>query len=136
MGAWGPSVSGLGCGTRQSLPRVWRRRFDLEARLKESGEEYLFVESMPPHRVRAGETLSYEIRARSRAGGVRFTLESGPRGMSVSRKGVLTWRVPDDAAGRQVAVIVSVRDASGREVLHSFRLDVRQDAGGTQPPSG
>jgi hypothetical protein len=109
-----------------SLPetndRVVLRPLDLDGELKRSGEKYLFVASVPPARVEADSWFAYRLDVRSSAGGVRFHLESGPDGMKLSEDGVLTWRTPPHSEGRTFRVVVSVRDAGGREVFHAFEL--------------
>ena len=45
--------------------------------------------------------------------------------MKVSPSGSLTWAVPRDFGEREVTVILTVRDAAGQEVFHTFRLAVK-----------
>ena len=61
---------------------------------------------------------------KSKKGGLRFQLDSGPPGMTVSPEGRVTWNVPRGYEAAEVSVILTVRDAGGQEVLHSFRLQV------------
>ena len=56
------------------------------------------------------------------AGGVRFTLEEGPDGMTLSPDGVLRWQVPADRAGKSFDVIVTLRDSAPREITHAFTM--------------
>ena len=56
----------------------------------------------------------------SKKGGLKFRLESGPKGMMLSETGEVTWAVPDDETANEVKVIVSIRDTAGRECLHMF----------------
>ena len=58
----------------------------------------------------------------SRAGGVTFTLQNGPAGMTVSDRGELRWDVPPGEAGKPASVIVEVSNAAGKSVTHSFHL--------------
>jgi hypothetical protein len=62
---------------------------------------------------------------RGRKGGVRYELESRPKGMRLSPSGRLTWDVPADFAEGEATVILTLRDASGREVFHSFIIRCR-----------
>ncbi len=98
--------------------------FDLDEALKQSDADYLLVNSTPPSSVAAGGTLQYEVQAKSKRGSVVFKLVSGPPAMKISDQGVLTWNAPVADAGRSHDVIVSISDASNREVFHSFHLDV------------
>lgn len=98
---------------------------DLEKALEDSGAHYLLVTSQPPAEATAGERLTYEMAAKSKAGGVTFKLESGPPGMTVTPDGKLTWTVPADLKEKQVDVIVSLRDKDGQERFHTFTLTIR-----------
>src|SRR2546423_35325 len=66
-------------------------------------------------------------RSRSGAGQLRHRLESSPAGMKVAADGKLEWKVPLDLADEQASVILTVADASGQEVYHSFNITI--DAG-------
>lgn len=103
--------------------RVVLHKFDAEAALEKSGLNYLLVGSQPPAEARAGAAFAYKVAVKSKAGGVTFTLDSGPKGMSVSADGTVTWSVPADAAGER-EVILTVRDKGGQEVFHTFTLKV------------
>ena len=50
---------------------------------------------------------------------------SGPEGMRLSPSGRLTWDVPAELAEAEEAVILSIRDASGQQVFHSFTIRCR-----------
>lgn len=104
--------------------RVVIRDFDLLGELDANGNDYLFVDSLPPQRVRRGETLRYAIAAHSRRGTLKYELQAGPENMVVNRKGEVKWKVPVEFADETVAAIISIRDRRGREVLHSIRFAV------------
>jgi hypothetical protein len=97
------------------------QRFDLDAALDKSGIDYLYVASRPPSQVKPGDALSYRIEVKSKRGGVKYRLESGPEGMKLSSNGLLTWQVPARPE-TQSAVLVTISDASGQEIFHSFSL--------------
>jgi hypothetical protein len=78
----------------ESNDRVVVRSLNLIEALKESGRDYLFVLSRPSPDVAAGALFSYRMDVHSRADGLRYTLESGPKGMTVSDDGVVRWRAP------------------------------------------
>ena len=62
---------------------------------------------------------------KSKRGSVRYKLDSGPDGMTVSDDGQLEWKVPDAVSTPKAGVIVTIKDASGREVYHAFDIAVR-----------
>jgi hypothetical protein len=102
------------------------RPFDLIAALAQSGQDYLVVLSRPEPRVTAGTTFTYSMDVRSKAGGLRYTLESGPEGMTVSDAGVVRWKSPERLRGKPPRVIITIRSASGKECQHAFDLTVAE----------
>jgi S1-C subfamily serine protease len=107
-----------------SNDRVWLYKFDADAALEKSGQDYLLITSAAPREVKAGATFSYPIKVKSKQGGVTFQLDSGPKGMSVSADGALTWAVSAEAPPGDQEVILTVRDKAGEEVFHTFTLKV------------
>ena len=101
-------------------------RVDIEELLAKSDRDYLVVLSQAPREASRGKTYSYPINVKSRKGGVICNIESGPKGMHVSRQGLLTWDVPADFAEARVDVILTITDASGQKVLHTFTIDVSE----------
>jgi hypothetical protein len=97
-------------------------RADIDQLLESSGIDYLFVASQPPLEYRTGKSFVYDIAARSKKGGVKYKLESGPDGMTVSPRGRVNWPVPATFAERETTVTITVSDSSGQEILHSFQL--------------
>ena len=45
--------------------------------------------------------------------------------MAISQTGKLTWPVPADFAEQETDIIVTIRDKTGQECLHSFKVRVR-----------
>jgi hypothetical protein len=82
------------------------------------------VAGRPPAEAAAGSAFRYAPVVRSKKGGARVKLESGPDGMRLGADGAVAWAVPADAAGTEADVILSVTDASGQEVFHTFKLAV------------
>lgn len=78
-------------------------RFDLDSSLEASGLDYLYVTSRPPKLLDPGQKLEYQVTVKSRRGGVKMRLESGPPGMTIDAAGKLTWTVPDDTADKPAA---------------------------------
>jgi S1-C subfamily serine protease len=100
------------------------RHLDLREELKRSGEPFLVVVSKPAFQAEPGGTYNYAMDVLSAAGGVKYSLESAPEGMTVSAKGKLSWKVPESASGSNVPVVVTIADAGGKEVFHSFTISV------------
>ncbi len=103
------------------------RPLDIEAELHRAGKDFLMVLSVPPRSMALGETLAYQIDARSSGGNIKYKLESGPEGMTVSDDGLVQWtpasRPPDGAATGVVSVA-----AGARAVKHAMTIDVRPPA--------
>ena len=99
-------------------------RFDVDKSLAKSGIDYLFVTSRPQSTIKLGETLDYAVQAKSKRGGLKFKLESGPQGMVISPEGKVTWNVPNDLAESAINAIVVVTDSSGQEFFHNFSLEI------------
>jgi hypothetical protein len=106
------------------------RRFDLSEELEASGIDYLFVESVPNATASRGDAYSYQISVLSKRKGVTFELQSGPPGMTLSSDGRLTWNVPKDFGDAKPAVIISISDASGQSIFHTFNLNLGPPAAG------
>jgi hypothetical protein len=97
-------------------------RADLDKTLANAGLDYLYVASRPPTAAVKGETYRYATVVKSKRGGVKVTLDAGPKGMAVTPAGAVTWDVPKDFAESETNVQLKVADATSREVLHTFRL--------------
>lgn len=110
---------------------VTLRRFNLMQALKNSGQDYLFVDSVPPIDVTRRDTLKYQVKVQSKHRVSKLTLESGPQGMKISRRGLVTWNVTPGFSGNMAQGIVGIADKKGNNILHSFRLKIldgiRQD---------
>lgn len=108
-------------------------KFDLEAAFEASGVDYLYLTSRP-RTVVPGKGFDYQIVAKSKKGGVKYTLEAGPKGLTVDAGGKVSWAAPADFAGPET-VIVTVADASGQELFHAFDLAAGDGRGWAPPPS-
>jgi hypothetical protein len=110
-----------------SADRLHIYRLDPVELMEKSGVDYMVIVSQPPSLAVTGEKFSYQVEARSKKGGLKFELVSGPQGMTMSPAGTVTWTVPATIPETpSTTVIVSIRDASGQERLHSFPLRVVQ----------
>jgi len=108
--------------------RLVLRRFDLDDLLAKSGVDYLLVTSQPPAAFKPGATYSYPVAVKSKKGGVKYKLESGPDGMKVAADGKLTWKVPAGFAAAEVDVILTVADSSGQEIFQTFKVGRNDNA--------
>jgi hypothetical protein len=104
--------------------RLVLHRFDPQQALEKSGRDYVLVTSRPPGTARAGGAYVYQMQTKSRKGGVRCRLDSGPPGMAIDAGGRLTWQVPADFAGTSADVRVYVRDLAGQEASHAFTIRI------------
>jgi hypothetical protein len=100
-------------------------RLDVDAALEKSGVDYLFVTSDAPGSARKGETYNYQVTVKSRKGGLKYRIESGPAGMTVSDGGKVTWRVPAGFPDPDATGILVITDAAGQERFHTFTVAVR-----------
>lgn len=94
-------------------------RFDLQDSLEKSGVDYLFVSSRPPV-AEPGKAFRYPIDVKAKKGGVKLKIDAGPEGMKVDGTAIV-WNVPEKWSGAE-SVIVTVSDAAGQEIFHSFSL--------------
>ena len=103
---------------------VVMHQVDLDEEFDKAGIDYLFVVSRPVTSIAAGKQYRYTIESRSKNGGVKYKLESGPKGMKVSSKGIVTWRASRNDIGKNHDVIVTVTDSKDRKVTHTFKIAV------------
>jgi hypothetical protein len=108
----------------ESLDKLILHRIDLDKLLATAEYDYLVVASRAPRDAIANTVYTYEPVVKSKKGGVKLKLETGPKGMKIE-DGKLTWPVPAVLVGREVEVSIGVTDAGAREVFHTFKLDVR-----------
>ena len=97
---------------------------NIEEALKESGVDYLIVMPSPPPTAKLNETFKHKLDVKSKKGGLKFVLESGPEGMKIDKQGLITWPIPKDISEDKHSVIVLVKDAIDQEVFHTFDLVV------------
>jgi len=105
-----------------SRDRLFLRRFDLVAQLNKSGIDYLFVSTIPPAVFHKGQIYAYQMDVKSKHGGVKYILDSGPPGMTLSKTGRLQWAVSPGETSAEEHVIVRVQDSTGQEIYHTFRI--------------
>jgi hypothetical protein len=99
---------------------------DVEEALDKSDLDYLLVTSRPSAIARRGTEYTYQVTVKSKKGQVKYQIGSGPEGLQVSPEGLVKWRVPADFKGEESPVILTLRDASGQEVFHTFTIRVTE----------
>ena len=98
-------------------------QFDVAEALSKSDIDFLFIESQPPVEIKAGSGFKYQIKAKSKAGKLSYSLASGPEGMKVSKSGLVTWSTSTGSPPKN-SIIATVADKSGQEIFHVFDLKV------------
>ena len=106
--------------------KLTMHRFDVDQALEQSGIDYLLVTSAPPASAKKGAAFEYALAVKSKKGGLKYHVESGPKGLAISTTGKVTRDVPADFDDKEVAVIVSVTDSAGQEAFHTFKLAIRE----------
>jgi WD40 repeat protein len=108
-------------------------RFDLDEALEKAGVDYLLVTSRPVTTAVKGKAYTYKLAVKSKKGGVKYRLESAPAGMKLGDDGVLSWEVPAQVEQAEGNVLITVGDASGQEIFHSFTIAIKDTAEGAPP---
>lgn len=108
----------------ETLDKLILHKIDLDQILAKTEHDYLIVTSRPPRDAVVNATYTYEPVVRSKKGGVKMKLDTAPKGMKLE-DGKLTWLVPLALSGKEADVSITVSDDAGREVFHSFKIDVR-----------
>jgi hypothetical protein len=96
-------------------------RLDLDAALSKSEVDYLAVTSVPPPAA-PGAEFAYPLEVKSKRGGLKFKIVSGPPQMIVDGTGKVTWSIPAEEAGTDWNVRVAVTDAADQTAIHTFLL--------------
>jgi hypothetical protein len=107
-----------------SNDRLVLRRLDLDQAIASAQKPVLVVTSPSELGARSGQNLAHQVVARSSKGAVRFELTSGPAGLSVTPDGRMNWRVPLDRKAEEYEAIITVSDASGRQLFHTIRIKI------------
>jgi S1-C subfamily serine protease len=107
-----------------SNDRLVLRRLDIGESLARLPGEFLFVTSPPILAAKAGQPLRRRIVVQSRLGGVTWALDRGPKGLTLSTDGLVSWPVPRGLKGTEETATVTIGDASGRRVVHKLTIHV------------
>jgi hypothetical protein len=100
------------------------RRLDIDKALDQLGVDALTVTTPSNLHAKVGRLLQHQIEARSKSGGIRYTLAKGPDGLTLSPTGKLTWTPPKPLSGDAIKAVVIVADSSGREHFHTITIRV------------
>jgi hypothetical protein len=105
------------------------RRVNLQEELDAAGKDYLAVVSSPPAYYSLGKPLKYAIKTLSNHGGITYSLQNSPKGMTLSKDGILEWtpkgEIDDDATN----VTILISDAAGKNTIHQFMLRDKSQIG-------
>jgi len=104
--------------------RLVLRRLDIGESLARLPVEFLFVTSPPVLTAKAGQPLRHRIDVMSKQGGVTWALDRGPKGLTVSTDGEVSWLVPRDLKSAEETAVVGISDASGRKAIHKLTIHV------------
>jgi hypothetical protein len=99
--------------------KIVARPLNIRSILDKKGIDYLYVTSTAPLG-KVGGLYRYQLQVASRNGGLKYALQSGPSGLKISNTGEVTWKAPAEPADE--IVIVSVKDTTGQETLHTFHV--------------
>lgn len=101
------------------------RKLDPATILKESGQSYLAVTSIPNRYVRRGVNYAYSVKVVSSKEKVGFKLKSGPPGMSISERGELSWAVPLAYKENQMDAVIEIENGESRieHAISAYLLD-------------
>ncbi|MCC5850698.1 MAG: trypsin-like peptidase domain-containing protein [Verrucomicrobia bacterium] len=103
--------------------RIFARSLVITEILDAKGIDYFHITSQP-HSATPSSLFQYQLRAMSKADGVRFHLETGPEGLEISTGGLVQWQTPESL--KEESVIVRATNAIGQEILHTFRIPVSE----------
>ncbi|MCA9020995.1 MAG: hypothetical protein KDA74_12690, partial [Planctomycetaceae bacterium] len=115
--------------------QIHLHRVKLDQLLKDRKKDYFFIQSQPFKTAARGEKYEYTLEVKSNQTPLKYQIDSGPEGMTVSDAGVVTWAVPNDFKNDQASVIVSVTNPAGKSMYHSYLLSIngKMSAGSAAP---
>lgn len=104
--------------------RLIVHHIDTDQLVHDSGADYLYVRSVRPTLAQVGQGFEANVDAKTKAGGMKYQLASGPDGMTVDPNGLIRWNVPHDFSKDQAIAILKLTDRSSRQVFHPFHVTV------------
>lgn len=102
-------------------------KISIDTILENAKQDYFFVMSTPVESSVVNIEYTYAVKARSRKGGVKYRIDSGPAGMKVSPSGIVTWTPPADFVPASVNIVMTISDATGQELFHNFPINVLKE---------
>lgn len=99
-------------------------RFSFSRALEKASGDWLFVAAFSPPPCAKGKRFLHELRTFSKKSGVKYQIVSGPKGMSVSEKGMIEWEVPKDFTEGLTEVRIRLQDNSEGQRIYSLRVRV------------
>jgi uncharacterized protein (TIGR03067 family) len=105
-------------------------KLDMDKVLEKSGTDYLFVSSRPVESVGKTGAYRYQVAAKSSKGGLTYKLEAAPKGMEISKDGLITWTVPADFKDADALVILNIGDSLGKQVMQTFNVTIEKSGSG------
>jgi hypothetical protein len=104
--------------------RLLLRRLEIDQALEKTGADEPFVTTPLLVSVTAGEQLDHQMVAKSRKGGIKYSLTNGPEGLTVTPDGKVKWLAPASLKGQEVEAVVTVEDATGQERFRKITIKV------------
>ncbi|MCA9004862.1 MAG: hypothetical protein KDA70_06265, partial [Planctomycetaceae bacterium] len=101
----------------ESRDEIILHRFDVDAALKETGTDYLFVTSFPTRNVERGDTYQYRVRFKANTKPVKYKVMNAPAGMTVSPEGLIHWDVPANSTSDKERVYLVLESPSGKRFM-------------------
>jgi hypothetical protein len=121
---WIPSAELLVTLPREK-DRLFLRRLSASRATAEVGGGPLHVASPRSLLVPAGKPLSHRIEVQSGRGKLRFTLNRGPAGLTLSPDGLVEWAVPVRGGAFDETAVLTIEDGSGNSLFHRLDIHVR-----------
>jgi len=113
----------------ESRDEIILHRFDVDAALKETGTDYLFVTSFPTRNVERGDTYQYRVRFKANTKPVKYKVMNAPAGMTVSPEGLIHWDVPANSTSDKERVYLVLESPSGKRFMQTIAIYVTYKPG-------
>ncbi|WP_417388105.1 hypothetical protein [Gimesia sp.] len=113
----------------ESRDEIILHRFDVDAALKETGTDYLFVTSFPTRDAERGDTYQYRVRFKSNTKPVKYKVMNAPVGMTVSPEGLIHWDVPANSTSDKERVYLVLESPSGKRFMQTIAIYVTYKPG-------
>jgi len=104
--------------------QLWVHRLNVKEELDRPAKPYLFIVSMPPSTVTRGAQMSHSVESFPKKPTIQFALEGAPAGMSISKSGLIEWKVPERFRENAVTAMIKVQGDAGLTVSQQFTLKI------------